>query len=64
MSPHILIDQDLDELSHPACPPLYEVLVLKNITAFMEASNITIAEFHHYCKRLNAAIAHRPRSEA
>lgn len=64
MSPHILIDQDLDELSHAGCPPLYEVLVMRNIAAFMQASKITIEEFHHYCKRLNVAIAHRPRSAA
>jgi hypothetical protein len=64
MSPHILLDEDLDELAQPSCPPLYEVLVLKNITAFMEASTITIAEFHHYCKRLESALAQRPRSAA
>jgi hypothetical protein len=64
MSPHILIDQDLDELASEDCPPLYEVLVQRNIAAFMQASKITIEEFHHYCKRLNVAIANRPRSAA
>lgn len=64
MSPHILIDQDLEELNHPGCPEGYEVLVQRNITAFMQASKITLEEFHHYCKRLNVAIAHRPRSAA
>jgi hypothetical protein len=62
VSPHILLDQDIDELSHASCPPLYEVLVLRNITGFMRAEKITIEEFHHYCARLNVAIAHRPRS--
>lgn len=64
VSAHILIDNDLDELSLAGCPPLYEVLVQRNIISFMEASKITLEEFHHYCKRLNAAIAHKPRSAA
>lgn len=64
MSPHILIDQDLDELNHAGCPAHYEVIVMRNITAFMQASKITLEEFHHYCKRLNVAIAHRSRSAA
>ncbi|MCU1758753.1 hypothetical protein NTD84_03330 [Pseudomonas sp. 14P_8.1_Bac3] len=64
MSPHILIDQDLDELSHAGCPEGYEVLVQRNINAFMQTHRITLEEFDHYCKRLNVAIAHRPRSAA
>ena len=64
MSPHILIDQDLAELNHASCPEGYEVLVQRNITAFYTAEQITLEEFHHYCKRLNVAIAHRPRSAA
>lgn len=64
MSPHILIDQDIDELSHASCPPLYEVLVMRNIAALMQAEKITTDEFHHYCKRLNVAVANRPRSAA
>ena len=63
-SPHILIDNDLDELSRPGCPAHYEVLVMRNIAAFMQAEKITTDEFHHYCKRLNVAIAQRPRSAA
>lgn len=63
-SPHIAIDEDLDELAQPSCPPLYETLVLRHITNFMQDQQITLEEFHHYCKRLNAAIAHRPRSAA
>ncbi|MCH4880202.1 hypothetical protein EQV97_22865 [Pseudomonas sp. TMW22090] len=62
MSPHILIDQDLDELNHPGCPEGYEVLVMRNITAFLQAQKISIEEFHHYCERLNRAVASRPRS--
>lgn len=59
-SPHILIDNDLDELSHPACPEGYEALVMRNITKLMEIGKITIEEFHHYCERLNRAVARRP----
>ncbi|WP_207285184.1 hypothetical protein [Pseudomonas sp. FW300-N2A2] len=64
MSPHILIDEDLDVLSHTGCPDKYETLVLHNITGFYMAHVITLEEFNHYCKRLNVAIAHRPRSAA
>jgi len=64
MSVHILIDDDLDELAHPGCPDKYEILVLRNITAFYTAKAITEEEFHHYCKRLNAIVANRPRSAA
>ncbi|MCA4965893.1 hypothetical protein [Pseudomonas sp. Y24-6] len=64
MSPHILIDQDLDELSHAGCPEGYEVLVMRNITSFLQAQKISIEEFHHYCKRLNDVVARRPRRSA
>lgn len=64
MSPHILIDNDIDDVESATCPPLYEALALHNITAFMEASKITHEEFHHYCERLNRAIARRPGREA
>lgn len=64
MNPHIAIDDDLDELAHPACPDKYEILVLRNITAFYTSKAITEEEFHHYCKRLNVATANRPRSAA
>lgn len=64
MSPHIAIDNDLDELNHPACPPLYETLVLRNITRLYTDGAISLEEFDHYCKRLNVAIAQRPRSAA
>lgn len=60
MSPHILIDNDIDELACETCPPLYEVLALRNITSFLQANKITIEEFHHYCNRLNRAVARRP----
>lgn len=63
-SPHIAIDEDLDELTRPGCPEGYEVLVLRHITNCMQAEQITTDEFHHYCKRLNVAVATRQRSAA
>ena len=53
VSAHILIDNDLNELTHPSCPPLYETLVLRNITRFYTDGAITLEEFDHYCERLN-----------
>lgn len=64
MNPHILIDSYLDELNSASCPPLYETLVLRNITRFYTDGAISLEEFDHYCKRLNVAIAHKPRSAA
>lgn len=64
VSPHILIDQDLDELRHASCPEGYELLVQRHITCFFADHAITLAEFDHYCKRLNAIVANRPRSAA
>lgn len=64
MSPHILIDEDLDELNHAGCPDKYEILVLRNITRFWLDGALSLEEFDHYCKRLNVAIANRPRSAA
>lgn len=64
VSPHILIDEDLDELNHAGCPDKYETLVLHNITKFYTDGAISLEEFDHYCKRLDVAIANRPRSTA
>ena len=52
MSPHILIDEALDALGHPACPPGNSVLVQQIITNMMRDGVITLEEFSHYCKRL------------
>ena len=62
MSPHIILNDDIDEVARPTCPEHYEALVLKHITGFMQSEQITIDEFNHYCHRLNAAIERRPRS--
>lgn len=64
VSAHILIDQDIDELNHAGCPDRYETLVLHNITKFYTDGALTLEEFDHYCKRLDVAIANRPRSAA
>ena len=52
MSPHILIDEALDALAHPTCPPGNSVLVQQIITNMMRDGVITLEEFSHYCKRL------------
>jgi len=52
MSPHILIDEALDALGHPASPPSNSVLVQQIITNMMRDGVITLEEFSHYCKRL------------
>ena len=44
MSPHILLDNDLDELARSDCPAHYEVLVMRNIAAFMQAEKITTVQ--------------------
>ncbi|MNR30235.1 hypothetical protein D3C85_1476800 [compost metagenome] len=52
MSPHILIDEALDSLSHPDSPPGNSILVQQIITSLMTDQLITIEEFSHYCQRL------------
>ncbi|MGP5236410.1 hypothetical protein SAMN04490192_2919 [Pseudomonas lundensis] len=52
MSPHILIDEALESLSHPDSPQSNSVLVQQIITRLMMDELITLEEFSHYCKRL------------
>ena len=52
MSPHILIDEALDSLSHPDSPPGNSILVQQIITNLMTDQLITLEEFSHYCQRL------------
>lgn len=59
MSPYILIDEALAGLEHPDCPPGNSILVQQIITRLMSDDLITLEEFNHYCKRLNAIIAGR-----
>ncbi|MDD2046139.1 hypothetical protein [Pseudomonas putida] len=59
MSPHILIDEELETLTHPSTPISWSVMIQKQLTEMMADTRITIDEFNHYCKRLNAIIAGR-----
>lgn len=59
MSPHILIDCELDVLAHPATPSCWSVMIQKQLNEMMSEEKITVEEFHHYCKRLNAVVAGR-----
>ena len=52
MSPHILIDEALDSLTHPDSPPGNSILVQQIITNLMTDQVITLEEFSHYCQRL------------
>ena len=52
MSPHILIDEALDSLSHPDSPSGNSILVQQIITNLMTDQLITLEEFSHYCQRL------------
>jgi len=52
MSPHILIDEALEALEHPASEPGAQRIVLNMITNMLTGSVITIEEFNHYCQRL------------
>ena len=59
MSPHILIDNELETLAHPSAPIIYSEIIQKNLNKFLRDEEITVEEFHHYCKRLNAVVAGR-----
>lgn len=59
MSPHILTDNELETLAHPSTPIIYSEIIQKNLNKFLRDEEITVEEFHHYCKRLNAVVAGR-----
>lgn len=52
MSPHILIDEALECLEHPASEPGAQVVVQRMITRMLTSEVITVEEFNHYCQRL------------
>ena len=52
MSPHILIDEALEALEHPASEPGAQRVVLNMITNMLTGNVITTEEFNHYCQRL------------
>lgn len=56
MSPHILIDQELDAMSHPGTPLSWSVMLQRQLTEMMADQRITIEEFNHYCGRLNRVV--------
>ncbi|MGH8388203.1 MAG: hypothetical protein ACRESJ_22405 [Pseudomonas sp.] len=52
MSPHIVIDQALEALEHPASREIDDSLAEGLIVRVFTAGDITIEEFHHYSARL------------
>lgn len=56
MSPHILIDQELDAMAHPGTPLSWSVMLQRQPTEMMADQRITIEEFNHYCARLNKVV--------
>ncbi|MGE8436777.1 MAG: hypothetical protein ACN6P2_09595 [Pseudomonas palmensis] len=56
MSPHILIDQELDAMEHPGTPLSWSVMLQRQLTEMMADQRITIEEFNHYCGRLNKIV--------
>lgn len=52
MSPHILIDEALESLHHPAAMPGEFILVQRIINKMMADTLITLEEFSHYSQRL------------
>jgi hypothetical protein len=64
MSPHILIDKALEGLEDPICLEGMAVLVQRQINAHMRNNAITVAEFTHYCDRLNRLMARWQRKAA
>ncbi|MFF3704732.1 hypothetical protein [Pseudomonas qingdaonensis] len=56
MSPHILIDQELDAMAHPGTPLSWSVMLQRQLTEMMADRRITIEEFNHYCARLNKVV--------
>jgi hypothetical protein len=52
VSPHILIDEALEALEHPASEPGAQRVVLNMITNMLTGNAITTEEFNHYCQRL------------
>ena len=56
MSPHVLIDNELDNMAHPGTPLNWEVMVQKLLAELMTGQRITLEEFNHYCGRLNKIV--------
>ncbi|WP_060507207.1 hypothetical protein [Pseudomonas sp. NBRC 111124] len=56
MSPHVLLDNELDALADPSTPVSWSVMIQKQLTEMMADQRITIEEFNHYCARLNKIV--------
>lgn len=56
MSPHILIDQQLEAMSYPDTPEQYSAIIQRQLNEMMADERITIEEFNHYCGRLNKIV--------
>lgn len=56
MSPHILIDQELDAMAHPGTPLSWSVMIQKQLNEMMADQRLTIEELNHYCGRLNKIV--------
>ncbi|MNJ76326.1 hypothetical protein D3C77_735850 [compost metagenome] len=59
MSPHVLLDNELDTMAHPSTDLSWSVMVQKLITEMLTDQRITIEEFNHYCERLNKIVDQR-----
>jgi len=59
MSPHVLLDNELDALADPSTPVSWSVMIQKQLTEMMSDQRITIEEFNHYCGRLNKIVGGR-----
>lgn len=56
MSPHVLIDDQLDALAHPGTPVSWAATIQSQLTEMLADQRITIEEFNHYCGRLNKIV--------
>lgn len=56
MSPHVLLDEELDALADPSTPLSWSATIQKQLTEMMADQRITIEEFNHYCGRLNKIV--------
>jgi len=59
MSPHVLLDNELDALADPSTPVSWSLMIQKQLTEMMADQRITIEEFNHYCGRLNKIVGGR-----
>lgn len=56
LSPHVLLDEELDALADLSTPLSWSATIQKQLTEMMADQRITIEEFNHYCGRLNKIV--------